>query len=302
MAFSEALKLNIKKKAHFACCMCKALGVEIHHIVPESENGPDTEDNAAPLCPSCHAAYGANPQRRRFIRELRDFWYEICANRYFLDTQQLHAISEALKGLASKEDLERLSVQNSAFVRGQSLTALVSSWEQLRYSFYRDEYIHPLIVMELLGWMSDSRATVTSIDLAAANRSNRFFGDFSVYNEDGRIWVQWRGDHNESFAYSYIATSPSGVQMVECHDSGGGSGIFAYILLLAFDCDRSLDTDNNETGIPTKERILLKTLGSICLGDRYSGKITYKDGLLAIGPDTGWFERGEKARKTIPIR
>lgn len=80
MPFSESLKSRLRKRAHFLCCVCRRhAGVEIHHIVPQAEGGSDTEDNAAPLCPNCHDTYGANPEKRKLIREMRDQWYEICA-------------------------------------------------------------------------------------------------------------------------------------------------------------------------------------------------------------------------------
>lgn len=63
------------------CCVCRAVGIEVHHIVPLADGGPDELENAAPLCPSCHETYGANPQKRKFIRESRDLWYEICERR-----------------------------------------------------------------------------------------------------------------------------------------------------------------------------------------------------------------------------
>ena len=49
---------------------------------------------------------------------------------------------------------------------------------------------HPLIVKELLGWISDSSATVVGVDLAAANRSNRFYGEFRV-KDDGGGGAHW---------------------------------------------------------------------------------------------------------------
>jgi len=104
MAFTEALKTNIRKKAHLACCLCKSIGVEIHHIVPQEEKGRDTEDNAAPLCPSCHETYGANPQKRKFIREARDHWYEICEKRFANDSQRLDEIKHLLKNTVSYDD------------------------------------------------------------------------------------------------------------------------------------------------------------------------------------------------------
>jgi len=73
MAFSEKIKLNVKKKSHFSCCLCQQIGIEVHYITPQSDGGKDTEDNAAPLCPTCHEKYGANPQKRKFITEARDY-------------------------------------------------------------------------------------------------------------------------------------------------------------------------------------------------------------------------------------
>jgi 5-methylcytosine-specific restriction endonuclease McrA len=106
MAFSETLKSEIRKRAHFCCCLCHALGVEIHHIVPQADDGEDTEDNAAPLCPSCHETYGANPEKRKFLREARDFWYEVCAKRYAPDPDRLDEISRLLQTAATKSDLD----------------------------------------------------------------------------------------------------------------------------------------------------------------------------------------------------
>lgn len=108
MAFTEFLKLSVKKKSHFCCSLCHVLGVEVHHIVPQSENGEDTEDNAAPLCPSCHETYGANASKRKFIREARDFWYELCSQRFSKDPDALTSISERLNQTASKSDVQAI--------------------------------------------------------------------------------------------------------------------------------------------------------------------------------------------------
>lgn len=121
MPFSEDLKLEVKKKSHFACCLCHALGVEIHHILPQSEGGADTEENAAPLCPSCHEIYGANPQKRKFITEARDFWYEICSKRYASDPNVLTEIANRLEQSVSKADFQAAI---------DSITSLISKKEK----------------------------------------------------------------------------------------------------------------------------------------------------------------------------
>lgn len=76
MPFSPKIKLEVKKKADFSCCRCHKRGPQVHHIIPEKNGGRDVTDNAAPLCPTCHVDFGANPEKRKEIREMRDAWYE----------------------------------------------------------------------------------------------------------------------------------------------------------------------------------------------------------------------------------
>jgi len=82
LPFSETVKAEARKKAHFRCVICHEPFVEVHHIILESEGGPNTLDNAAPLCAGCHDAYGNNPDKRNQIRGMRDLWCDICEKRY----------------------------------------------------------------------------------------------------------------------------------------------------------------------------------------------------------------------------
>jgi cytochrome c553 len=82
MPFSEAIKLEVKQKAHFRCCHCEEIEFfDVHHLIPEHENGPSTIDNAIPLCGSCHKKYGENKQLRKQLRQKRDWWYKQCTER-----------------------------------------------------------------------------------------------------------------------------------------------------------------------------------------------------------------------------
>jgi hypothetical protein len=120
MGFDEQLKLRVKRRAHFRCCLCHDLYVEVHHIVPEADGGPDTEENAAPLCPSCHERYGANDTKRKFIRDAREFWYELCAERYkATDSAILERISSQLKNVATKAELAGVFSRLSAEIQAQ---------------------------------------------------------------------------------------------------------------------------------------------------------------------------------------
>lgn len=82
MAFSEDIKKEVRRKSMFRCCRCQEIGVDIHHILPQKDNGPDTIENAAPLCPNCHDGYGDNPQKRKSITEMRDVWYAAIERKY----------------------------------------------------------------------------------------------------------------------------------------------------------------------------------------------------------------------------
>ncbi len=50
--------------------------LEIHHVVPLAEGGPDTVDNTAALCPNCHrelhSRRHAREKREELVRNLRD--------------------------------------------------------------------------------------------------------------------------------------------------------------------------------------------------------------------------------------
>jgi len=79
--------------------------VEIHHIIPSEDDGPDTDENAAPLCPSCHETWGGNTKKRKFIREARDFWYECCDNELIRDAKLLDEVLNIIQKMPTKDDL-----------------------------------------------------------------------------------------------------------------------------------------------------------------------------------------------------
>ena len=128
MSFSETVKSSVRKRAHHTCCLCKQPGpIEVHHIIPREENGPDTEDNAAPLCPTCHETYGTNPTKRRFIREVRDSWYEICATRFAADGDRIEELANLMRKAVTldqfnqfKEELIELIKGHGDFLRSQA--------------------------------------------------------------------------------------------------------------------------------------------------------------------------------------
>jgi hypothetical protein len=73
------------------CCLCHkftGVGIECHHITPQSKGGDDTYDNCIPLCFDCHAEVGhysaEHPRGTKFspeeLRGHRDHWYATYTN------------------------------------------------------------------------------------------------------------------------------------------------------------------------------------------------------------------------------
>jgi len=128
MSFTESLKVIIRRKCHNKCCLCEQLGVEIHHIISQKENGSDTEENAAPLCPTCHELYGDNPKKRKLIRERRDLWYELCDKKYKNEIEEnfvTRAELNELKELVSNRKADSNSLLNRFLKMGTSNSTIL---------------------------------------------------------------------------------------------------------------------------------------------------------------------------------
>jgi len=110
MPFPEPIKLEVKRKAHYRCVICKSFSpLHVHHIIPTQIGGSDTIDNAVPLCPNCHDMYGDNPQKRKWIKQRRDFWYDYCDKILNYDNlKQLEKTYNILEESMSRQD-EKIS-------------------------------------------------------------------------------------------------------------------------------------------------------------------------------------------------
>jgi hypothetical protein len=109
----KKIKFEIKRKSYQTCCICRQIGIEIHHIIPQSEGGSDLEENAAPLCPSCHEIYGANPTKRKFIRESKKIWLEACDQKYPNDSFDLKALAERIESIEEHLGIEKEKLYSS---------------------------------------------------------------------------------------------------------------------------------------------------------------------------------------------
>jgi hypothetical protein len=77
---------------HRRCCVCHrfcGVKMETDHIVPAAEGGPDTIDNAIPVCFECHAEVHSyndkHPRGRKFrpdeLRKHKNQWLTVCREK-----------------------------------------------------------------------------------------------------------------------------------------------------------------------------------------------------------------------------
>ena len=91
MPFSPQVGENLLVKSARCCCLCreyKGTKIEVHHIVPEANNGTDKEENGIPLCFDCHSDVQTyndkHPRGRKFrpteLKRHRDEWFKLVSS------------------------------------------------------------------------------------------------------------------------------------------------------------------------------------------------------------------------------
>lgn len=153
MVFSEAVKLEAKRKAHYKCCTCESIDfLDVHHIIPpQKEGGSNLIDNAVAMCKKCHDIYGGNPEKRKWIKERRDFWYEFCEKKLKGEKiENLDKLNEFIEK-AKRENKPALKIPTE----GPSKSALIIArkyWEISTKSskFFIFLFVLPLIISIVL--------------------------------------------------------------------------------------------------------------------------------------------------------
>lgn len=164
------------------------------------------------------------------------------------------------------------------------------------YSFVRAPFIHPKIIQDLSTWLSDRGDQVVAINLRDAQGSNRYFGDVGVNAVDGQCPFVYTDEKSQRFGYRYIGMTKSGVHVLYTSSSGGGSGVFTHLLLLAIAFDYGIDCCDwdAQTAIRAdRKRLSIKKLGEIVLGDRWSGQLSVLGNELRIGRAQGHFSQSD---------
>ena len=90
-AIPKEVRDRLLVEAMHRCCLCPEHHevVDLHHIVPISEDGPNTGDNLMVVCPTCHAKIHRirNRYNPKQLRMYKKRWVELCDLGLPLDTR-----------------------------------------------------------------------------------------------------------------------------------------------------------------------------------------------------------------------
>lgn len=174
------------------------------------------------------------------------------------------------------------------------------------YSFTRAPFVHPRLVHELETWLSDTGDQVVAINLVDANRSNRYFGAVSSAGAGCPLvtWVEEDGGDGRRFSYQYVGMTAHGVHVLATRSGGSGTLVATSVVFLSVAFDQGFggvptattfryDSAGNETEVGViradRQRILLRRLGELPLGDRWDGSLRVVGNDLQVGEDEGRF-------------
>ena len=177
-----------------------------------------------------------------------------------------------------------------------------------RYSFKKPPFVHPKIIDDLTGQLSDTGDQVVAINLLDSQNSNRYFGEFIVNQEEysrGRSWpwvISFDGvDNGKSgygstpfYAYRYLGATKSGIDVLHTKFSGGGSAVFHNVILISVKWDAGVEYSDMRVSNAShkaanpefRERELIWLVGRISLGDRWEGNLDVEgDDIVVRGRD-----------------
>lgn len=142
---------------------------------------------------------------------------------------------------------------------------------ELPFTFWEEPFISPQIIKEMEGWISDTGDQIVTINLTESQNSNRYNADFEITQRPSEFpVVEFCYAEGCTFSYQYIGKTEDGVHILDISDYGGGSWVKSFFMLVVFEKDRALQYDrDSQTMLAGPERLLLKRVGDIYVGNRY---------------------------------
>lgn len=122
--------------------------------------------------------------------------------------------------------------------------------------------IHPRLVERFSGWLADDAPpVVVAVDVSAAAKArNEYHVDGVQADDDKGVW--YAKSETEQFGYKHVGSMANGTCVLVTWEWGGGSGVFADLLLLKFQEQRK------------NGHLLMYVVGRHALGGRGSENVT----------------------------
>lgn len=184
--------------------------------------------------------------------------YFLFVNKYITDGKPWHTISwnANYEGEAAYSSAQWNLGEDFQFDGEEDLSSFTLSNDLVKLevkpipSFSKMPYVHPLIIKDFVGWVSDRGVIIQSMDLLNAQNSNRYFGDIETRQEGNTLWVSSHED-GERISYSLQADLGDGKYALNVLDGSSGTYAGKHALLFQF----------GEETIGGEKRIVLKYLG-----------------------------------------
>ena len=194
----------------------------------------------------------------------------------------------------------KISIIISFFICG--IRVFADNGKDCKYTFWEEPYIHPKIIQDLNTWLSDTGDQVVAINLIDSQDSNRYSEEIKIRKIPGGYpFVYTEDEENGMFGYQYIGKTSSEIYILYISENGDGSGVFKNLMLVTIEKDKGAYFDENSLKITNlRERLIIKKLGEISLGDRWNGDLKVEGNKLIIGEDTGWFSQQRKNKNRYP--
>ena len=166
------------------------------------------------------------------------------------------------------------------------------------YSFKKAPFVHPKIINEFVGYLSDVGDQVIAINLLDSQDSNRYSGEIWVTPQENPMVPSWpwvysvkgeestRKELGERWerpwdGYQWVGSTQHELDMLHVRSSGGGAGVFNWVVFTRIEVDHGADyplsrdvesrTEAVQSEISVRE--LLRFVGKIPLGDRWLGTV-----------------------------
>jgi hypothetical protein len=176
-------------------------------------------------------------------------------------------------------------------------------------SFCQPPFVHPLVIKDLLAWMSDSGDQVVAINLTDANDSNRYYGEIKTRGS-GKLAPkhplvvstveesEGTEKSRETVGYEYVGLTSSGLHVLRTWEEGDGTLVPTRLLFLSVEEDQGLADMEIGKGDGTlrlaRKRLLLRKIGELALGDRWAGALRIDGNKILVGRDQGQFAHNPK--------